>query len=162
MSKRKAYRPRAARTDVLYLAMQGQAKLAPADQAAMAAPVQAAVENIRKGEAVTADWQAVFDVLNMLDRFCTMPTVLRHGADYLNDMQGVVVQILDRKKATGTKALRANELEDLRGLVDLWVDLLSTVTHREYFLAQERSIAKLQTVLRSSKVPGGVRIVEAA
>lgn len=162
MSKRKAYRPRPARTDVLALAIQGQAKLAQADQDAMAAPLKAAVEQIRKGDAATADWQAVFDVLNMLDRFCTMPTVIRHGADYLNTMQGVVVQILDRQKATGTKALRANELEDLRGLGDLWVDLLGTVTHREYFLAQERSALKLQTVLHSKQTPGGVRIVEAA
>lgn len=162
MSKRKAYRPRPARTDVLALAIQGQAKLTQADQDAMAAPVKAAVEQIRKGEAATSDWQAVFDVLNMLDRFCTMPTVIRHGADYLNDMQGLVVSILDRNKATGTKALRANELEDLRGLVALWVDLLSTVTHREYFLAQERAASKLQTVLRSKKAPNGVRIVEAA
>ena len=82
--------------------------------------------------------------------------------DYINAIQGVVVKILDRQKATGTKALYPGELEDLRGMVDLWVELLSTVTHREYFTAEERAQKKLQTVLRAKGPVEGVRIVEAA
>ena len=55
----------------------------------------------------------------MLDRFVKMPTVMRHGKDYLNTVQGVVVKILDRQKAKGTKALYPGELENIRKLINL-------------------------------------------
>ena len=163
MSKpRKQYRPKLARTDIFALAIQGQALLAKADQATMAEPVKLAVDRIAQGIATKDDWQDVFDVINRLERFASMPTVMRNGGDYINTMQGVIVKILDRQKTTGTKALYPGELEDLRGMVDVWVELLGTVTHREFFLAEERAQKKLQTVLRAKNPAPGVRFVEAA
>lgn len=163
MSKpRKQYRPKLARTDIFDLAIQGQALLAKADQATMAEPVKLAVDRIAQGIATKDDWQDVFDVINRLERFASMPTVMRNGGDYINTMQGVIVKILDRQKATGTKALYPGELEDLRGMVDVWAELLSTVTHREFFVAEERATKKLQTVLRAKNPAPGVRFVEAA
>ena len=163
MSKtRKQYRPKLARTDIFALAIQGQALLAKADQATMAEPVKLAVDRIAQGIATKDAWQDVFDVINRLERFASMPTVMRNGGDYINTMQGVIVKILDRQKTTGTKALYPGELEDLRGMADVWVELLSTVTHREFFLAEERATKKLQTVLRAKNPAPGVRFVEAA
>lgn len=163
MSKpRKQYRPKLARTDIFALAIQGQALLAKADQATMAEPVNLAVDRIAQGIATKDDWQDVFDVINRLERFASMPTVMRNGGDYINTMQGVIVKILDRQKTTDTKALYPGELEDLRGMVDVWVELLSTVTHREYFTAEERAQKKLQTVLRAKNPVAGVRVVEAS
>ena len=161
MSKRKRYRPRPVNPNVLALASIGQSKLIPEDQEERIAPARLGLEQITKGQASQADWQAIFDVINMLDRFVKMPTVMRHGKDYLNAMQGVVVKILDRQKATGTKALYPGELEDLRGLVDLWAELLSTVTHREYSLAEDRAHARLVSVLRARKPVPGVIVCEA-
>lgn len=162
MSKpRKRYRPKPVNPNVLALAGIGQSKLTPEDQEARIAPSCLALEQITKGQASQADWQAIFDVINMLDRFVKMPTVMRHGKDYLNTMQGVVVTILDRQKSTGTKAIHPGELEDLRGLVDLWSELLATVTYREYSMAEDRAHARLVSVLRSKKAQPGVRICEA-
>ena len=48
----------------------------------------------------------------------------------------------------------ASELADLRGLVETW----RTVTHAEYFQAEERTHQRLKAIL-SSKTPG-VRVVE--
>ena len=146
---------------MLALASIGQSKLTAEDQEARIAPPRLALEQITKGQASQADWQAIFDVINMLERFATMPTVMRNGADYINTIQGVVVKILDRQKATGTKALYPGELEDIRGLVDLWTELLATVTHREYSLAEDRAHARLVSVMRSKKAQPGVRICEA-
>lgn len=161
MSKRKRYRPKPANPNVLALACIGQSKLTAEDQEARIAPPRLALEQITKGQSSQAAWQAIFDVINMLDRFVKMPTVMRHGKDYLNTMQGVVVTILDRQKETGTKALYPVELEDLRGLVDLWSELLATVTHREYSMAEDRAHARLVSVLRSKKPVPGVRVCEA-
>ena len=162
MSKpRKKYRQKPVNLNVLALAGIGQSKLTQADQEERIAPARLALEQITKGQASKADWQAIFDVINMLDRFVKMPTVMRHGKDYLNTIQGVVVQILDRQKATGTKALYPSELEDLRGLVELWAELLSTVTHREYSTAEERAHSRLVSVLRAKKPVQGVRVCDA-
>lgn len=161
MSKRKRYRPKPVNPNVLALASIGQSKLTAEDQDSRTGPPRLALEQITKGQASQADWQAIFDVINMLDRFVKMPTVMRHGKNYLNTMQGVVVAILDRHKATGTKAIYPGELEDIRGLVELWAELLSTVTHREYSLAEDRAHARLVSVLRSKKAQPGVRICEA-
>lgn len=161
MSKRKRYRPKPVNPNVLALASIGQSKLTAEDQDSRTGPPRLALEQITKGQASQTDWQAIFDVINMLDRFVKMPTVMRHGKDYLNTMQGVVVTILDRQKSTGTKAIYPGELEDLRGLVDLWSELLATVTHREYSMAEDRAHARLVSVLRSKKAQPGVRICEA-
>lgn len=161
MSKRKRYRPKPVNPNVLALAGIGQSKLMPEDQEARIAPARVALDQITKGQASQADWQSIFDVINMLDRFVKMPTVMRHGQEYLNTMQGVVVKILDRQKATGTKALYPGELEDLRGLVELWAEILSTVTHREYSMAEERAHARLVSVLRAKKPIQGVIVCEA-
>ena len=161
MSKRKRYRQKPVNPNVLALASISQSKLTPEDQEARIAPPRLALEQITKGQASQADWQAIFDVINMLDRFVKMPTVMRHGKDYLNTMQGVVKTILDRQKETGTKAIYPGELEDLRGLVDLWTELLATVTHREYSLAEDRAHARLVSVLRAKNPVPGVTVCEA-
>lgn len=162
MSKpRKKYRQKPVNLNVLALAGIGQSKLTQEDQEERIAPARVALEQITKGQASKADWQAIFDVINMLDRFVRMPTVMRHGRDYLNTIQGVVCTILDRQKSTGMKALYPSELEDLRGLVELWAELLSTVTHREYSMAEERAHARLVSVLRAKKPIQGVRVCEA-
>jgi hypothetical protein len=161
MSKRKRYRLKPVNPNVLELASIGQSKLTAEDQDSRTGPPRLALEQITKGQASQADWQAIFDVINMLDRFVKMPTVMRHGKDYLNTMQGVVKTILDRQKETGTKALYPGELEDLRGLVDLWSELLATVTHREYSMAEDRAHARLVSVLRSKNPVPGVTVCEA-
>ena len=159
MSKpRKRYRPKHVNPNVLALAGIGQAKLTQADQDERTGPPRLALEQISKGQASQADWQAIFDVINMLDRFVRMPTVMRHGKDYLSTIQNVVCAILDRQKATGTKALYPGELEDLRGLVELWAELLATVTHREYATAEERAHLRLLSVLRAKNPVQGVRV----
>ena len=160
MSKpRKKYRPRGARVDAITLAIMGQCRLSQQDQLDKAAPLRMAVDAIAAGTATQADWQAVFDVVNIMDRFVTMPTVMRGGLDYLETIQDVILGILDRQKTSGTKALYPSELADLRGLVEVWQDVLSVVTHREFFTADERSHKRLVSVIRGGG--SGVSVVSA-
>ena len=63
---RKRYRPKPVNPNVLALAGIGQSKLTPEDQEARIAPPRLALEQITKGQASQADWQAIFDVINML------------------------------------------------------------------------------------------------
>jgi hypothetical protein len=159
MSKpRKKYRPKPVKTCTLQLAMQGWAYLSKEDQAARAAPVREAVSLISKGAGTKAHWSAIFDALNMLEQFNQMPQVMTGARDYIESMQTVIVNILDRAKE-GKRALYPTELEDLRGFADLWADVLSTVTHRDYYVCETKTRKRLIQVLREGK---GVRFLEAA
>lgn len=159
MSKRKAYRPRwVAKPVTLQLAIQGVAKLSQADQEAKSAPIREAVEAIAQGKGTKEHWSAIFDALNMLEQFNQMPKVMTGAQDYIESMQAVIVAILDRAKE-GKRALYPAELQDLRGFADLWADVLSTVTHRDFFVCQEKTHKRLVQVIRSGE---GVKVLEAA
>lgn len=156
---RKKYRPRwVAKPVTLQLAIQGVAYLSQEDQDARVAPVREAVAFIAQGKAAKEHWSAIFDALNMLEQFNQMPQVMKGGRDYIESMQNVIVSILDRAKE-GKRALYPSELEDLRGFVDLWADVLSTVTHRDYYVCETKTHQRLVQVIRTGK---GVKVLEAA
>jgi hypothetical protein len=158
MSRRKAYRPKPVKTCTIQLAMQGWAYLSKEDQAARVAPVRDAVEAISKGNASKEHWSAIFDALNMIEQFNQMPQVMTGARDYIEFMQTVIVVILDRAKS-GKRALYPFELNDLHGFVDLWAEVLTTVTHRDYFVCEEKTHKRLVQVLREGK---GVKVLEVA
>ena len=159
MSKpRKKYRPKPVKTCTLQLAMQGWAYLSDEDQCARVVPVREAVSFISKGAGTKEHWSAIFDALNMLEQFNQMPQVMTGAEDYIQSMQTVIVNILDRAKE-GKRALYPTELEDLRGFADLWADVLSTVTHRDYYVCETKTHKRLVQVLREGK---GVKVLEAA
>jgi len=155
---RKKYRPRwQAKPVTLQLAIQGVAYLSREDQDARVAPVREAVSFISKGAGTKEHWSAIFDALNMLEQFNQMPQVMTGARDYIESMQTVIVNILDRAKE-GKRALYPTELEDLRGFADLWADVLSTVTHRDYYVCETKTHQRLIQVLREGK---GVKVLEA-
>ena len=155
---RKKYRPKPVKTCTLQLAVQGCAYLSKEDQAARVDPIREAVSCISKGAGTKEHWSAIFDALNMLEQFNQMPQVMTGGRDYIESMQAVIVAILDRSKE-GKRALYPSELEDLRGFADLWADVLSTVTHNDYYVCEEKTHKRLVQVLREGK---GVKVLEAA
>lgn len=160
MSTRKRYRPKhRASTLSPFIAMQGVRLLSPEDVEKASEPVTTAITSIAQGGGSQEHWQSVFDALNMLEQFGRMPKVMRNADDYIGTMQEVIVGILDRKRDTGSAALHAHELADLRGFSELWKEVLSTVTCAEYFRCQEKTHKRLVSILRS-KTPG-VRVVEA-
>lgn len=160
MRPRKQYKPKGVSPVSWQIAIQGQCLLSKPDQETRVKLLSDAVDKIGKGQGDKPTWQAVFDCMNMLEAFSRMPKVMRGAEDYIESMQAVIVGLLDRQKQTGTKALYPSELADLRGLVETWADVLSTVTHHEYFEAEERTHQRLKAIL-SSKTRG-VRVVEVA
>lgn len=149
MSKRKAYKPKHVNPVSWKVAMMGQCKLSRHDQEQFAAPVVLAVDNVRKGVASKADWQAIFDVANMIDTFSTMPKVMQNATDYVRSLQNQIERILNRQKQTGAKALYPGELADLNDMVDLWKEVLSVVTMAEYLQCQEKTHQRIVRALRN-------------
>lgn len=159
MSKpRKKYRQKQVNPDSWKVAIMGQCILSQYDQDQFAAPVNLAVDNVRKGAASKADWQAIFDVANMLDTFSTMPKVMQNANGYVRALQNVIERILNRQKQTGAKSLYPSELQDLREMVDLWKEVLSLVTMAEYLQCQEKTHDRIVKAIRNQ---GNAIVVEA-
>lgn len=149
MSKpRKKYKPKHVNPVSWKVAVMGQCLLAEVDREDFAAPVKLAVDNAAKGSASKADWQAIFDVINMVDTFSTMPKVMQDATDYARSIQNVIERLLNRQKETKSTSLYSHELLDLRGLVDLWREVLTVVTMAEYLQCQEKTHTRIVQALR--------------
>lgn len=155
---RKKYKPKHINPVSWKVAVMGQCLLTEDDQANFAAPVKLAVDNAAKGCASKPDWQAIFDVINMIDTFSTMPKVMGNATDYARGIQNVIERLLNRQKATGLTSLYSHELADLRGLVDLWCEVLTVVTMAEYLQCQEKTHTRIVQALRCKT---GAIVVEA-
>ena len=159
MSKpRKKYKPKHVNPVSWKVAVMGQCLLAEVDREDFAAPVKLAVDNAAKGSASKADWQAIFDVINMVDTFSTMPKVMQDATDYARSIQNVIERLLNRQKETKSTSLYSHELLDLRGLVDLWREVLTVVTMAEYLQCQEKTHTRIVQALRCKT---GAIVVEA-
>ena len=155
---RKKYKPKHVNPASWKVAVMGQFRLSGFDQENFAAPAKLAVENAAKGCASKADWQAIFDVINMIDTFSTMPKVMQDATDYARSIQNVIERLLNRQKETKSTSLYSHELADLRGLIDLWCEVLTVVTMAEYLQCQEKTHIRIVQALRCKT---GAIVVEA-
>jgi hypothetical protein len=155
---RKKYKPKHVNPVSWKVAVMGQCRLSGFDQENFAAPAKLAVENAAKGCASKADWQAIFDVINMIDTFSTMPKVMQDATDYARSIQNVIERLLTRQKETKSTSLYSHELADLRVLIDLWCEVLTVVTMAEYLQCQEKTHTRIVQALRCKT---GAIVVEA-
>lgn len=147
MKKRKAYRPKPVNPLAHMAAIVGTRPLERDDILRFVAPIDAAVEAAREARAGRDEWRAVFGAINVIEELILMGVAQdEHGA--IEDMQRAVVSALDRAKATGIKALKADELSLLVELRATYTDLLCGITHRQLYDAAARSEARVARVLR--------------
>jgi len=97
-------------------------------------------------------------VINMIDTFSTMPKVMQDATDYARSIQNVIERLLNRQKETKSTSLYSHELADLRGLIDLWCEVLTVVTMAEYLQCQEKTHMRIVQALRCKT---GAIVVEA-
>jgi hypothetical protein len=155
--KKKKYKPRPINPLAYKVAMQGAAKLTVDDVLRFVLSVDVAVINARKGEIDKAGWQSIFNAINMLEAFIRMKIAFdEDGA--IEHMQQTVIGILDRMKERGTKTLYAQEIETLMNIRATYAQVLSNVTHSQYFDAEEIVQKRLSNVM-NQKPPRGVYIV---
>ncbi|WAC75344.1 hypothetical protein OU995_11860 [Roseateles sp. SL47] len=141
MRKRSSYRPRGVNPKAHVMAMQGAMKLGRDDQLIIAGRVAGAVDAAGQGVATQEQWGHIFDALNMIEALAHLGLV-RDSAEFIQAHQTNIVQVLNRKKASGSATLHSEELKQLRDLSATWAEALAVVTHNEFFQAQERVIRK--------------------
>jgi len=159
MRKRSSYRPRHVNPTAHLMAMMGACALSRDDVLIRADNLRAKVELIAQGKATQDDWRWVFDCINAVEELCRMK--IAQGLDVVESLQEVMAEVLDRQKATGTKALRASELAALRDFAADYTEILSGVTQQQYMTAQRRVEDRIRRVLSGERIPASWKVVEA-
>ena len=157
MKTRKKYKPQPVNPSVYLLAMQGAALLSKQDRQERTNRLAAAVEVACMGQAEKQQWALIVDSLNMAEMFARHKVAA--GMEAIEELQTVVETILDRQRDTGAKALRRDEQESLRAFAEAYTELLSGVTHRQYFAAQEAAENRARRILAGERIPAG-RVIE--
>jgi len=158
MRKRSAYRPRGVNPAAHLVAMQGACRLSLDDRTVWALQLAGAIDAVRRAQAAEADWRCIFDCVNLVEEFCRM-RLARDEGGVVDRAQKACVAILDRQRATGTRAARAAELQALAALQEAWINLLAGVTHAERFAAGERVARRVRAAL-AGHAPQGARVIE--
>ena len=158
MRKRSTYRPRGINPAAHLVAMQGAARLSLDDRTVWALQLDGAIQAVRVARAAESDWRCIFDAVNLVEEFCRM-RLARDEGGVVERAQEACVAILDRQRATGTRAARAAELRALQALQEAWIDLLAGVTHAERFRADERVARRVRAAL-AGQAPAGAQVIE--
>lgn len=139
------------------MAMQGVAKLSVDDVLRFVFPVDIAVKNARDGTIDKQGWQSIFDAINMLEALIRMRVA--HDEDQMiYDWQQAIIEILNRTRETGVKALEPEEVEMLMELRAVYADVLAGITHSQYYNALETVHRRLVRV-RGQRPSKGVHII---
>lgn len=155
MRKRSKYRPKGSNPTAHLMAIQGASKLDINDVLKFVAPLDAAVEAARQGKATKENWQAVFNAINLIEELIRRRVATdEDGA--IEAMQQAVIDALDRLKSTGSKTLKAQEINALLDLLGVYTDLLSGITHSELFEAELGVQRRLIRVLSEGPRKGEV------
>lgn len=158
MRKRSSYRPGPVNPSAHLVAMMGAACMSRQDVLMRGLNLADAVQRTSTGTATKEDWRLVFDCINVVEQLARMKVV--QGLDVLEQLQATVVQIMDRQRDTGTKALRASELAELRGFAADYTEILRGVTQQQYMQAQRAVEDRIRRVLSGERIAASVRVVE--
>ena len=146
MRKRSSYRPKGSNPKAYLMAIQGAAKLDITDVLKFVAPLDAAVEAARQAKATKEHWQSVFNAINLVEEL-VRKKVAQDEDGAIEGIQQAVIDALDRLKRTGSKTLKAQEINALMDLLGLYSELLAGITHSELFDAQEKVSRRIIRVL---------------
>ena len=158
MKPRKKYRPYGINPQAHMMAMMGACALSPIDVTRRAFRLRECVELAAKGQALQDDWRHVFDCINVVEQLARMKVV--KGLDVLEALQDVVEGIHERHKATGTRALRFDELAALRDFSADYASVISGVTQQQYMTAQRGVEDRIRRILSGERIPASLRVVE--
>ena len=154
---RKAYRPRAVNRTAHVTAMLGAAWLDDAEIKHRTGLLRAAVDAACQGAGTPEHWKVIFDCVNLIDAMGQLRLATVTG---IHDIMRVIEIALDRRKATGTGALKADERQALRDLCDAFCAAIPHLTNGDLMRSEELVAATVRRALAGCAPPGTV-VIEA-
>jgi hypothetical protein len=143
---RKKYTPKNINPASWQIGFQGSFKLSVHDALLRAEKLNIAVDEIITGKNTVTNWRDIFNALNMAEMWVRQGVINAESKDAIEETQSSIVDIHGRL-AQGTKALYPGEIAQLHGFCEDYADILTHVTHSQYFKAEQAVERKLRQIL---------------
>jgi hypothetical protein len=160
MSKRrKAYRPKPVAADPMRVATAGVALLSTADVANQGRIMRHALTQLMAGHEGAFHWACLADASNVAEQLAAIGIGRGpEGAKAIRDAQRVLSAVYQRHDERGTWAMRADEIEALRLVIDLHQTQLSLCTHGEFERAFRATVERISQAKKGNAPAGAIVI----
>lgn len=144
---RKAYRPRTINRAAHLITVMGVAWLDDAEIQHRTRIINAAVDACCRGAGEPKHWRAMFDAVNILDALGELGIASVAG---VHAVMSTIESIMDRRRDTGSPALKAEERQALRDLGDAYLGALPHLTNADLMRAEELVAVTIRRALAGS------------
>ena len=148
---RKQYKPRGINTSAHVVAMMGASALHIDDRTVWALALDSAITSVAQGKATQQEWSCIFAAAALLEDLVKAGRV-RDPDDIVRHAEDACISITTRYRL-GQRAVRAQELADLRALFTAWSEATEGMTQGEKFQAEQRIARRMEC--------GQMRVLEA-
>ena len=139
---RKQYRPHGINARAHVVAMMGAAALHIDDRTVWALALDSAITSVARGKASQQEWSCIFAAAALLEDLVKAGKA-RDPDDIVRHAEDACIAITTRYRL-GQRAVRAQELADLRALFAAWSEATEDMTQGEKFLAEQRIVRRME------------------
>ena len=148
---RKQYRPHGINARAHVVAMMGASALHIDDRTVWSLALDSAITSVARGNASRQEWSCIFAAAALLEQLVRDGKV-RDPDDIVRHAEDACISITTRLR-NGQRAVRAQELADLRALFTAWSAATDGMTQGEKFQAEQRIARRMEC--------GQMRVLEA-
>lgn len=142
---RKPYVARSKRKDITSFLFEGNAPLDVSTRTAILTAVHSAALSISRGENVKSAWHTVVNALNIAQILCEDAGNGRIGLDVVYAAQNAMIDAAENFHDKGRLAFGAGGLPAMNGGIELFEQLLETVTKLQYTRAAGESVRRTES-----------------
>jgi len=154
---RKAYRPRVINRAAHIITVMGVAWLDDGEIQHRARIINAAVDACCQGAGEPKHWRALFDAVNILDALGELGIASVAG---VHAVMSTIEAVMDRRRDTGSPALKAEERQALRDLGDAYLGALPHLTNQDLMRAEELVAETIRRAMAGSHEGVHVQVQE--
>lgn len=139
---RKQYRPKGVNLAAHVVAMMGASALHIDDRTVWSLALDCAITGVARGRASRQDWTCIFEAAALLEGLVKVGKA-KDPDNIVGRAEDTCIAIISRYKQ-GQRAVRAQELADLRALFTAWLYATSNLTQGEKFQAEQRAARMIE------------------
>lgn len=139
---RKQYRPKGVNPTAHIMGMMGASALHIDDRTVWSLALDSAITSVAQGKASVQQWSCLFEAAALLEGLVKVGKA-KDPDNIVGRAEDTCVAIISRYKQ-GQRAVRAQELADLRALFTAWLYATSNLTQGEKFQAEQRAARMIE------------------
>lgn len=133
--RNKPYRPREVRLNIMATLFEGDQPLPDDQRTTILLAARGSVAALVRGTATKDDWHTIVNALNTSQVLCESAGNRHIGLAVIHAAQNAMIEVGERCKRTGKLGISGDGLRPLNDVIELYEQLLETVTKRQHAAA---------------------------